>query len=313
VEPPEAQKSGAETVVPVPEAQKPGGESNVGAVGTTEMTTLRSTLPQLALSADVARKVGHKIWLNETGGNREAITSWNANEEFASLGIGHFIWFPAGKKAPFEESFPRMLEFLRQQNARLPPWVDQTPIPPCPWISRTDFIKNFRSPQMTQLRQFLLDTVAEQTQFLVMRAQNAIDKVLDSTPGSDEHQHIVTQFTRIAQASKDLYPLIDYINFKGEGTDPVETALDKQTGAPQGWGLKQLLLKMTGTASEPKVVLAEFADAAQSVLLQRIRNIPANRIWEAGWLRRVATYRQPISDSELTPKGTRNKPLRKGG
>jgi hypothetical protein len=166
---------------------------------------------------------------------------------------------------------------------------------------------------MTQLREFLLDTVAGQTQFLVMRAQNAIDKVLDSTPGSDEHQHIVTQFTRIAQASKDLYPLIDYINFKGEGTDPVETALDKQTGAPQGWGLKQLLLKMTGTASEPKVVLAEFADAAQSVLLQRIRNIPANRIWEAGWLRRVATYRQPISDSELTPKGTRNKPLRKGG
>src|SRR5262249_51597671 len=148
---PEAQKSGAETVVPPPEAQKPGGESNVGAVGTTEMTTLRYALPQLALPADVGRKVGHKIWLNETGGNREAITSWNANEEFASLGIGHFIWFPAGKKAPFVESFPPMLEFLRQQNARLPSWVDQTPIPPCPWISRTDFIKNFRSPQMTQL------------------------------------------------------------------------------------------------------------------------------------------------------------------
>src|SRR5262249_24465668 len=91
VPPPEAQKSGAETVVPQPEAKNRAGESNAGAVGATEVTTLRSALPQLALPADVARKVGHKIWLNETAGNRDAITSWNANEEFASLGIGHFI------------------------------------------------------------------------------------------------------------------------------------------------------------------------------------------------------------------------------
>src|SRR6516164_11744198 len=97
-------------------------------------------------------------------------------------------------------------------------------------VSRTDFIKNFNSPQMTQLRKFLLDTVAEQTQFLVMRAQSAIDKILDSTPESNEREHIITQFTRIVQASKDLYPLIDYVNFKGEGTDPAETALDKETG-----------------------------------------------------------------------------------
>lgn len=293
-------------VVQLSEAQKSGRDANVDAVG-----TMRSALPQLVLPADVANKVGHKIWINETRGDRNAITSWNANEEFASLGIGHFIWFPAGKKAPFYESFPRMLEFLRQQNARLPSWLDRTPIPPCPWVSRTDFIKNFNSPQMTQLRKFLLDTVAEQTQFLVMRAQSAIDKILDSTPESNEREHIITQFTRIVQASKDLYPLIDYVNFKGEGTDPAETALDKETGERQGWGLKQVLLKMNGAANEPMAVLAEFADSAQFVLLQRIRNIPANRIWEAGWLRRVETYRRPISDPELTRKRTWNEPLHK--
>src|SRR5262249_19768081 len=44
-------------------------------------------VPQFVLPADVANKVGHKIWINETRGNRNAITSWNANEEFASLGI----------------------------------------------------------------------------------------------------------------------------------------------------------------------------------------------------------------------------------
>ena len=295
-------------VVQLSEAQKSGRDANVDAVG-----TMRSALPQVVLPTDVANKVGHKIWINETRGDRNAITSWNANEEFASLGIGHFIWFPAGKKAPFYESFPRMLEFLRQQNARLPPWLDRTPIPPCPWVSRTDFIKNFNSPQMTQLRKFLLDTVAEQTQFLVMRAQSAIDKILDSTPESNEREHIITQLTRIVQASKDLYPLIDYVNFKGEGTDPAETALDKETGERQGWGLKQVLLKMNGTANEPMAVLAEFADAAQFVLLQRIRNIPANRIWEVGWLCRVETYRRPISHPELTRKRTWNEPLRKCG
>ena len=68
----EAQKSGPETVVPlpevpksglemvVPETQKSGREVNVGAVGT----------PQLVLPADVANKVGHKIWINETRGDR---------------------------------------------------------------------------------------------------------------------------------------------------------------------------------------------------------------------------------------------------
>src|SRR5215471_13639376 len=93
----------------------------------------RSALPQLVLPTDVANKVGHKIWINETRGDRNAITSWNANEEFASLGIGHFIWFPAGKTAPFDKIFPRFLGFLRQQNAGFPPGLDGPQFPPCLW------------------------------------------------------------------------------------------------------------------------------------------------------------------------------------
>jgi hypothetical protein len=303
---PKARKPGPETAALPPQEQNSEGQNSGREAG-------RSALPSLILPDDVARKVGHRIWLNETGGNTDAITSWNANEEFASLGIGHFIWFPASKTPIFEESFPRLLEFLRKQNAHLPDWVDKTPIPPCPWSSRADFIKHFNSPETVQLRKFLLDTVAGQTQFLVMRAQGAMDKILDNTPEGVERQHIITQFARITHASKDLYPLIDYINFKGEGTNPAETAPDKQTGVRQGWGLKQVLLKMNGTTNEPTAVLAEFADAAQSVLLQRIRNIPANRVWEAGWSGRVATYRRPISDPESDPKGVRKEPSHKGG
>jgi hypothetical protein len=259
----------------------------------------------LLLTAEVAQKVGQKVWLNESAGRRDAITSWNAGEDFASLGIGHFIWFPAGKSAPFEESFPALIEFLRKDKAHVPAWLDKTPVPPCPWVSRADFRKNLNSPQMMQLRQFLLDTVAEQTQFLVARAQGAIDKILATTPDGAEREHIITQFSRVVRASWDRYPLIDYINFKGEGSNPAETALDQQTGNRQGWGLKQVLLKMSGTTDDPKTVLAEFADAAQFVLQRRVQNSPANRIWEAGWLHRVDSYRRPLLNLESNPKHVR--------
>jgi hypothetical protein len=313
---PEGQ-SQPDTLAPPSETQTLKSETEaVGRRPDTEISSRNAAglpVPQLVLPADVAKKVGHNIWLNETNGNRDAITSWNANEEFASLGIGHFIWFPAGKMAPFEEDFPSVLEFLRKEGAHLPSWLDKMPIPPCPWTTRTDFMKSFNSLEMKQLRQFLLDTVAGQTQFLVARAQGALDKILENTPAKAEREHIVTQFSRITGASADWYPVIDYINFKGEGINPAETALNKQTGQRQGWGLKQVLLTMIGTTSDRKAVLAEFADAAQFVLQQRIRNIPADRISRAGWLRRVETYRRPVADLESNPKRAGNQSLRAKG
>lgn len=267
-------------------------------------------VPQLVLPGDLAKKIGQKIWLNETGGKRDAITSWNANEEFASLGIGHFIWFPVGKWLPFEESFPALLEFMRQKNVRLPAWLDQAQIPANPWTSRAEFRKNANSPRMKELRQFMLATVAEQTQFMMARAQGAMEKILKTTPDGSERDHIVLQFTRVISASENLYPLIDYINFKGEGTNPNESAMNRETGRRQGWGLKQVLLRMNGDSSDPKAVRAEFADAAQFVLQQRVRNLPSNRVFETGWLRRVATYRRPIAEAESSPERALRKSLR---
>ena len=267
-------------------------------------------VPQLVLPGDLAKTIGQKIWLNETGGKPDAITAWSANEEFASLGIGHFIWFPVGKWLPFEESFPALLEFMRKKNVRLPAWLDQTQIPANPWTSRAEFRRNANSPQMKELRQFLLDTVAEQTQFMVARAQGAMEKILKTTPDGTEREHIVIQFTRVVRASENLYPLIDYINFKGEGTNPNEAAMDRETGRRQGWGLKQVLLRMNGVTGDPKAVRAEFADAAQFVLQQRIRNLPSNRVFEVGWLRRIATYRRPIADPESSPERALRKSLR---
>ncbi len=311
------QKPEPETVLRQNEVPKPAPEAAV------QMPELRKSspeaknleakdlpVPQLVLPGDLAKKIGQKIWLNETGGKIDAITSWSANEDFASLGIGHFIWFPVGKWLPFEESFPALLEFMRRKNVRLPAWLDQTQIPANPWTSRAEFRKHANSPRLNELRRFLLDTVAEQTQFMMARAQGAMEKILKTTPEGPERDHIVIQFTRVVRASENFYPLIDYINFKGEGTNPNEAAMNRETGRRQGWGLKQVLLRMNGVTGDPKAVRAEFADAAQFVLQQRVRNLPSNRVFEVGWLRRIATYRRPIADPESGPERALRKSLR---
>jgi len=305
---PEVQKPAPEAAVQMPEPRKSSPEAKSLEAKTLEAKDL--AVPQLVLPGDLAKTIGQKIWLNETGGKIDAITTWSANEEFASLGIGHFIWFPVGKWLPFEESFPALLEFMRKKNVRLPAWLDQTQIPANPWTSRAEFRRDSNSPQMKELRQFLLDTVAEQTQFMVARAQGAMEKILKTTPDGTEREHIVIQFTRVIRASENFYPLIDYINFKGEGTNPNEAAVNSETGRRQGWGLKQVLLKMNGDTSDPKAVRAEFADAAQFVLQQRVRNLPSNRVFEVGWLRRIATYHRPIADPESSPNRAPRKSLR---
>src|SRR5512138_1489146 len=190
----EVQKPAPEAAVQMPEARKASPEAK-------NVEAKDLAVPQLVLPDDLAKKIGQKIWLNETGGKIDAITSWNANEEFASLGIGHFIWFPVGKWLPFEESFPALLESMRKKNVRLPAWLDQTQIPANPWKSRAEFRKNANSPQMKELRQFMLDTVTEQTQFMMARAQGAMEKILRTTPEGPERDHIVLQFTRVVRAS----------------------------------------------------------------------------------------------------------------
>ncbi|MBU2583679.1 MAG: hypothetical protein KJ622_18375 [Alphaproteobacteria bacterium] len=251
-------------------------------------------MKRIEVPADLAAKVGHQVWLNETGGERDAITSWNSTEDFASLGIGHFIWFPEGLDSPFVESFPTMMEFLRRRGAQPPDWLDVSPVPPSPWRSKRDFEAAFNSAKMQGLRAFLLDTKGLQAQFLALRMQEALPRILASIADAGERSHVRTQFDRVVEASRDLYPLIDYINFKGEGISAAEAFPNARTGEPEGWGLKQVLLHMQGASIEPEDVLSEFADAAAFALKRRIANNPRDRVWERGWLSRVDTYRRPL-------------------
>jgi hypothetical protein len=233
------------------------------------------------LSPAEARKIGHKIWQNECDGTVSGLTSWNTGEEFASLGIGHFIWYPDGKEGPFDESFPKLVAFMKSHGAKLPSiLVGNTH---CPWHSRSDFLLAQQSPEMKQLRQFLADTVDLQTQFLVNRLDTSLSKMLAETSSSNRNQ-VQERFRQLAASARGCYALIDYVNFKGEGVLPTERYAD------QGWGLLQVLEEMHGDKGDP---VREFSEAAAAVLTRRVHNAPPARHesrWLSGWIRRVNSY-----------------------
>jgi hypothetical protein len=241
---------------------------------------------EISVSDSEAQNIARKVWQNECGGSISGLTSWNSGENFASLGIGHFIWYPAGQRGPFEESFPKFLRFAEQHGAQLPPQAADRADVSCPWRSRAEFLSDRSSPRMKMLREFLADTVNLQARFLVQRLQEAFPRILASVPSRDRSR-IQDSFQSVASTAQGCYALIDYVNFKGEGL------LETERYKGQGWGLLQVLEGMP-EASNGTDARKKFADSAARVLRKRVENSPPERHekqWLSGWLNRVATYR----------------------
>ncbi len=242
------------------------------------------SLRAITLSHADVLKIGKKVWQNECNGTIGGLTSWNEGEDFASLGIGHFIWYPKGRRGPFEESFPKLVSFISKRGAKLPPLLLGAEEKPCPWNSRTEFLRAQHSTEMTQLRRFLSDTIDLQAEFLLARLESALPKMLAEAAPSDR-ANVQEQFERLTKTPQGCYALIDYVNFKGEGVLPTE----RYQG--HGWGLLQVLEAMHGTSD--KGAVDEFSRAATAVLTRRVQNAPAERHesrWLSGWIRRVNSY-----------------------
>src|SRR5271154_4776659 len=84
----------------------------------------------LTVSPEDASKIGERIWKNECAGKVDGLTHWKKGENFASFGIGHFIWYSQGQKERFTETFPALLTFLQQKGASLPVWLKK--VKECP-------------------------------------------------------------------------------------------------------------------------------------------------------------------------------------
>ncbi len=235
----------------------------------------------ITVSPQDAQQIGVKIWKNECGGTLEGLTHWGKNENFPSLGIGHFIWYPEGKKDRFQEGFPPLLVFLQNQKADIPAWLRSASS--CPWNTRDEFYKQINSPKMNQLRQFLYDTRNLQALFIATRLEKALPQMIEKLP-SQEKEKVTATFNRLASTPQGLYALLDYVNFKGEGTD------SKETYQGQGWGLLQVLQAIP---SSSKTEVTDFVQAAKKILSQRVLNSPPERQEEKylkGWSNRLETY-----------------------
>lgn len=229
----------------------------------------------LYLSPQEAQSIAAKIYQNECSRNPQALLSWNDGEDFLSLGIGHFIWYPEGKVGVFQERFPLFIAFCQDKSASVPTWLEKRPA--CPWASKKAFLENMSSPQVRELRQFMLETQVLQTEFMIERLKKALPSIAAGRGIPTE------QFWRVASSAQGLYALVDYVNFKGEGTNPLE----RYNG--HGWGLLQVLEAMNRTDNP----LADFAQAAKATLTKRVANAPKERNeqrWLNGWLNRIATY-----------------------
>jgi hypothetical protein len=246
------------------------GPNSVGAIG---------------LSHSAALKIGKRVWQNECNGTISGLTAWNKGEDFASLGIGHFIWYPKGRRGPFDESFPELVSFISNRGAKFPTLLLGVGRgQPCPWNSRTEFLRAEHTPEMNQLRRFLVDTIDLQAEFLVARLEAALPKML-AEAASAERTNVQQQFERLTKTPQGCYALVDYVNFKGEGV----LATERYHG--QGWGLLQVLEAMHGNSEADAV--DEFSRAASAVLTRRVQNAPPERHesrWLTGWLRRVNSY-----------------------
>ena len=244
----------------------------------TEKKDIFSNISKAELNA-----IGEKIFKNEAAGKKENLVYWNEGENFPSLGIGHFIWYKQGEPGIFEESFPQLTEFLKSKNVKLPKIMTENKY--SPWKDRQELInlKTKKNPDIEELTNFLYDNKDLQIMFIFKRLEASLEKMMAV---SSNKENVRKQFYRVASSPNGLYPLIDYVNFKGEGTNPKE----RYNG--QGWGLLQVLENMKDTETG-KAALTEFSNSAKFVLQRRVNNSDPSkneRKWLQGWFNRCNTY-----------------------
>jgi hypothetical protein len=233
------------------------------------------------LSSALELNIGLKIWQNECGASLQGLIFWNVGEDFASLGIGHFLWDPGKQENSRADSFPQLIKYMQTHNIEIPSWLDKVIIPSCPWHNRMEFMRAQNDPKMHELQEFLVRTIPIQVQYLTYRLMMVIPKLLEATP-ENERDIVYRELYQLLQSPAGIYALIDYLNFKGDGI----------LATRKSWGLLQVLEDMQHAPSNLKPVEA-FAWAARHILIRRVLYSAPHRHeekWLAGWLKRIDTY-----------------------
>ena len=237
------------------------------------------------LSKQEIQQIGERVFENECASKEENLIVWNEGEDFMSLGIGHFIWYPENGKRLFVGSFVKLLEYAKISGEKIPRWLDKKPFPVCPWNSRDNFLSAQSDSRLMELRNFLIKTKPTQAVFIMKRLEEALPLILKQV-SEGSREKITFQFDRLTSTSLGVYVLADYANFKGLGITPSVYYRGK------GWGLLQVLEGMRDENEAPDAV-REFTRSANNVLVTRVKNSPLGRNEKRrlpGWQKRVNSY-----------------------
>ncbi len=236
--------------------------------------------------------VGQRIYMNECAAKPENLLHWNKGEEFPSLGIGHFIWYPQNVSGPFTQTFPQMVDYVGQ-FVRPPVWLiqlKQSHSFKAPWQSAAEFAEFKTSNQAKKLQNWLLHTKAYQAEFITTQFNKKL-ALYFQTHGNQQQADLKHLVARLQKFKAGRFALIDYVNFKGVGDI-------KEAYQGEQWGLisvLQQLIKDTPNHQQlsHQVLLNQFVAAAKKRLALRVELSPPARgeqRWLKGWFKRLDGY-----------------------
>jgi len=257
------------------------------------VSEVKLVIPEL--SEDDYAWIASRIFQNETGGETRFLTYWGAGEDFPSFGIGHFIWFPSGVDAPFDETFPAMATYVAEQGDAFPSWMQDLESFDAPWTSKADFDQSWSSSEMSELRAWLEKSGHLQARFIVSAFQQRW-QALDLP--TEQKSRLTGLLQHMLGSARGLFAVVDYFNFKGLGNNLRERYQD------DGWGLVQVLETLPPDAAERQDMVELFRDAAADRLSNRVKLAPKERNesrWLEGWLARLDGYLtipSPVKDTE---------------
>lgn len=261
----------------------------------TQLTPILPTTPTqpimstgVAATAQDMEAIGERIFRNETDGDASKLLRWNAKGNFADLGIGHMVWYPANQRGSYAETFPSFLKYVQSINVPLPTWLANRPNDGGPWANQAAFERAKDDKQMRELANFLQKTTGLQAAFMTDQLRKNMPSMVQTLP-QQYRQAALNNFQIMEKTPGGMYPMLDYMVFQGVGTSSSE----RYNG--HGWGLLQVLLNMDRVQPGSNA-LAEFMRSAGDSITHRVAAAPAER-HEArllsAWQTRVRTYKVP--------------------
>jgi len=233
---------------------------------------------EIVISDLQAETIALKIAKNEDTDKRLNLIRWHREENYPILGLASFIWHSNSENVS-EPSFNGFLTHLDQSHA-LPDWLVGVKEPL--WGSHEEFLSNSRGEFENKLRDFLQDTMDEQIQYLILKLEAKLPKMLKEVKNPFAKMHVYENFYHVAVQENGVYALLDYWVFMGDGISSGERYNN------QGWGLLHVLENTKGDSDN---LVQTFVSSAELLLTRRVENAPVDeRKFLHEWRRRLHTY-----------------------